>query len=170
MRNISKPNEIELVDQNVTLKSSEKPPEDQSSYKAALISENTDVNHATASTFLLHKLLYDERKLQCNTFTDDDTISQQNTTSSTTTKFNNSVRMTMMFKLPTKKDGCSEEDAPLTAVKKMNLMIKALTNKLPCRVGKWGITKSTIPTDDKGLYNSFPENIDIVESYVFNFN
>lgn len=170
MQNISKIDDIELVDQNVTLKSSEKPPENQSSYKAALITETAEVNRATASPFLLHKLLHDERKSHYDTFTDDATISQQNTTASTTTTFSNSVRMTMMFKLPTKKEGCSEDDAPITAIKKMNLMLKALTNKLPCRVGKWGINKSNIPTDDKGLYTSFPENIDIVESYVFNFN
>ena len=78
--------------------------------------------------------------------------------------------MTMMFKLPTKKEGCSDEDAPITTIKKMNSMIKSLTNKLPCRVGKWSITNKNLPTGEQGLYTSFPENIDLVESYVFNFN
>ena len=43
----------------------------------------------------------------------------------------------MMFKLPSKKEGCSDGDAPLIAIEKMNEMLKVLSNKLPCRVGPW---------------------------------
>ena len=49
-------------------------------------------------------------------------------------------------------------------------MIKALTNKLPCKVGKWSITPSSPPPRDRDLYKSLPDDIDVVESYVFNFN
>ena len=49
--------------------------------------------------------------------------------------------MKMMFKLPSKKEGCSDADAPHIAIKKMNEMLKVLSNKLPCCVGPWLQTK-----------------------------
>ena len=77
--------------------------------------------------------------------------------------------MTMMFKLPNKKEGCSDEDAPKIAIRKMNLMLKTLTNKLPCRVGPWKFNKATV-LKEKDLFKILPEDIDFVESYVFDYN
>ena len=87
------------------------------------------------STFLLQKETYEGTDVTY----DDDTVSRHNV--ATESEFENSVRMTMMFKLPSNKEGCSDADAPLMAIQKMNEMLKVLSNKLPCRVGPWLNTK-----------------------------
>ena len=52
----------------------------------------------------------------------------------------------------------------------MNEMLKALTNKRPCRVGSWKPKdKSTQPRTSK-LLTVLHEDVDFVESYVFDFN
>ena len=66
---------------------------------------------------------------------DDDTVEETNISQEIASY--DSVRMTMMFKIPGKKEGYDDDDAPLLAIKKMNEMLKALTNKLPCFVGPW---------------------------------
>ena len=152
---------FELEDPNETVKSSEKPPEP--TYKSKLI-DGIDIHPLHMSTFLLHKMLYEEKSSQ----SDDDTVDHDN--SKSTHKFNNSIRMTMMFKLPTKKEGCSDDNAPKIAIQKMNTMLRTLSNKLPCRVGPWTLIRPTSSVKDQDLYKTLPEDIDFVESYVFDYN
>ena len=42
-----------------------------------------------------------------------------------------------MFQLPNRKDGCDDNDALLVSIQKINKMIKALSNKLPCCLGSY---------------------------------
>ena len=154
---------FEKNDQNTTLKSSEKPPDStQQSFKE-VVNETahlsmSDFTHKT--TFMLQKELYESKN--------DEIIPEIPNGPS---EFSNSVRMTMMFKLPSVKEGCVEEEAATVAVKKINEMLKVLSNKLPCRVGPWNITnlKNGTPklTD---LLTELPVDIDFVESYIFDFN
>lgn len=135
--------ETSTKEQTCTLMSSEKPPEENvplshAALQPDAISPQTFkevvvgnialpmCNTSHKSTFQLQKELYEDN-------TEEDTI----VVPSFTTEYSNSVRMTMMFKLPTLKEGCVEEEAASFAIKKMNEMLKALTNKLPCRVGPW---------------------------------
>jgi hypothetical protein len=116
------------------------------------------------STFLLQKRIHDSSNpIHAN---DDDTVEHANSNF----EFYNSVRMSMMFKLPTKKAGCSEEEAPILAIRKMNEMLKSLTNKLPCRVGPWIMNQSKSSLKEKDLLKILPENIDFAESYVYDYN
>ena len=91
------------------------------------ILQTDSAQNSSKSTFILQKENYERSD-------DTSTISQNNFSNP---KFCNSIRMTMMFKVPSKKDGCSDKDAPIAAIQKMNEMLKALSNKLPCRVGPW---------------------------------
>ena len=154
---------------NETVKTSEKPPEPPPTYKEVLI-ENGDEfasDPSKMSTFLLQKRIHDSVSNITNV-NDDDTVEHENFSSNS--EFKNSIRMSMMFKVPTKKAGCSEEDAPMVAIKKMNEMIKSLTNKLPCRVGPWIMNQFKISLKEKDLLKILPENIDFVESYVYDYN
>ena len=45
--------------------------------------------------------------------------------------------MRMMIKILSKKQDISDDDAPFEAIKNINEMIKALTNKLPVKIGPW---------------------------------
>ena len=157
-----------MEDPNETAKPSEKPPE-QSTFKSVLIDtiDKPMFDSSKLSTFLLHKLVYDRQHGQDANLSDDSTVGHENSSSH---DFSNSVRMTMMFKLPIKQEECSDNDAPITAIKKMNLMIKTLTNKLPCRVGPWIMNKGASALTEKDLYKVLPEDIDFVESYVFDYN
>ena len=113
------------------------------------------------STFLLHKELYEQG-------VDLSKVAQSNPSHPI---FKNSIRMTMMFKIPSKEEGCSEKDAPIVAIQKMNEMLKSLSNKLPCRVGPWldnTLTNGSI--QDSDLINTLPEDIDFVEAYVYEYN
>ena len=157
-----------MEDQNETLKSAEKPPDHHDTpYKSALLSESKVLNPQTASTFLIHKAFTND-DLSIN-LSDDDTVSHENAKKSTTS-FTNSIRMTMMYKLPSKKEGCSDEDAPKFAINKMNLMIKVLTNKLDCRVGPWTLNQAHSSVTDADLHKFLPDDVDLVESYVFGYN
>ena len=49
-------------------------------------------------------------------------------------------------------------------------MIKSLTNKLPCRVGPWIKINPKISLKEKDLFKTLPENIDLVESYIYDYN
>ena len=117
------------------------------------------------STFLIQKEIYDAVELD---FPDDDTIGDDNTTQDVSSY--KSLRMTMMFKLPGKEEGCDDDDAPLIAIQKMNDMIKALTNKLPCFVGPWKNNVTYGPLKKEDLMTVLPDDIDFVESYVFDYN
>ena len=153
------------VDQDATVKTSEKPPEDEATVKSVLI-ENIDtpmMDRLTKSTFLIQKELNETKNIP----DDDSTVENAN---STLSEFPNSVRTTMMYKLPPKTGDITEEDCPLLSIKKMNQMIKALTNKLACRLGPWKLkdTKTQLKASD--LITELPEDIDFAETYVYDFN
>ena len=50
-------------------------------------------------------------------------------------EFMNFIWMAMMFKMPSKKEESTDEDAPFVVIRKMNQMLKTLSNTLPYRVG-----------------------------------
>ena len=112
-------------------------PQPTADYKKAL-STNIDIplplviDPTLRSTFLLQKEL-------CDNPTDPmdiaDDITVEEGSRERNEKYPNNIRMTMMFKVPTKEEGCTDNDAPFAAIKKINEMLKPLTNKLPCRVG-----------------------------------
>ena len=142
------------------------PPTDPTTYADALKTsiDTPFTDHALRSTFLIQKEIYDTSPADIN---DDDTIVEDNTTTQDVSTYQ-SVRMTMMFKIPGKKEGCDDDDAPLIAIQKMNEMVKALTNKLPCFVGPWKNSNLQYGDIKKAdLLTVLPENIDFVESYVF---
>ena len=139
-KNISKPSTI--TSRQLQQASKNKPPNDptlksnvngafllEPSYKETLIADS--MSDRSKSTFLLQKETYEGTDVTH----DDDTVSRDNV--ATESEFENSVRMTMMFKLPSNKEGCSDAEAPHMAIQKMNEMLKVLSNKLPCRVGPW---------------------------------
>ena len=51
--------------------------------------------------------------------------------------FPHSIRTTLMYKLPEKREVLDDEHPSIMGIHKMNDMLKALSNKLPCRVGPW---------------------------------
>ena len=79
--------------------------------------------------------------------------------------------MTMMFKIPSKQDGCDDDDVPLVAILKINEILKLLTNKLSCQVGPWNTSNLayTYPKEEE-LLSILPEDIDFMELYVFGYN
>ena len=87
---------FEMEDANETVTSSEKPFESNSTYKAALLV--APVHRMLLSTCLLHKYLLDDKNTQSITLSDDETVEHENPISPL--KFQSSIRMTMMFKLP----------------------------------------------------------------------
>ena len=128
----------ETIDQDSTLKTSEKPPEENmrekmsGTFKSVLESTiNTPMtDRLPRSTFLIQKELCETKSLP----DDDSTVANDNCAVS---EYPNNIRTTMMYKLPSKSGDISEEDAPFLSIQKMNQMIKALTNKLPCKIGPW---------------------------------
>ena len=48
--------------------------------------------------------------------------------------------MRMMVKIPSKKEVISDDDAPLEAIRKIKEMLKALTNRIPVKIGPWQFT------------------------------
>ena len=166
----------EKIDQDETLKNSEKPPEDHTpnakplhnmngTFKFVLENSiNTPMtDNLSRSTFLIQKELCEPKLLQ----DDDSTVGQNNFT---VTEYPNNIRTTMMYKLPPKSGDITEEDAPIFSIKKMNQMIKALTNKLPCKLGPWKMKDSTTRLKVDDLLTELPENVDFVETYVYDFN
>ena len=94
----------------------------------------------------------------------DDTVKLKN---KTRTEFPRSVCMTMMFKVPSIKYGIDDDDAPLEATSKMDEMLKALINKLPCQVSPWDSSNKicgNLTVDN--LFTTLPEDVDFVESYI----
>ena len=52
----------------------------------------------------------------------------------------------------------------------MNQMIKALTNKLACRLGPWKMKDAKTMLKATDLLTELPEDIDFAETYVYDFN
>ena len=157
------------VNQDDTLKNSEKPPEINSdvatTYKSTLLDTiNTPMTDPTRqSTFLIQKRICEPKIMSC----DDSTAKHDNFTIK---DFPDSVRTTMMYKLPEKKDVLEEEHPSIITIHKMNEMLKALTNKTSCRVGPWKPKDKTTKLRTSDLLTELPEDVDFVESYVFDFN
>jgi len=144
-------------------------PQDKYPYKTAVNTSPTSqtIKPPLRTTFILQKEICDKSKESID-ISDDVTI---NGSSDRNVLFPNNVRMTMMFKIPDKQEGCTEKDAPLVAIKKINEMLSALTNKLPCRVGPWTFNSlsSKVPADSD-LLKLLPKDVDFVESYVYDYN
>ena len=45
-----------------------------------------------------------------------------------------------MVKIPSKKQGISDKDAPLADIRKINEMMTVLTDKIPVNIGPWQFT------------------------------
>ena len=179
---------------NATLPANEKPPEQDSSadkktvdnsssqkqqsdtnpkpsFKTVLMetSDKEITDGTNLSTFLLHKSIYDSGQLkqhEADDFPDDKTSCANNSPI-----LHNRIRMRMMIKIPSKKQGISDDDAPFEAIKKINEMLKALTNKLPVKVGPWKYnSQSKIKPMKSEFYTCLPEDVDIVEAYVFDYS
>ena len=150
---------------NTTLASSEKPPEPTPSFLSALTQnlEKKMDDPVHLSTFTIQKQLSEKGT------EDDSSVGTQPSSGNAT--FTNSVRMTMMFRTPRAEEGGSDDDAPIVAIQKMNEMIKALTNKLPCKIGPW--LTSNMPSGricERDLLSELPEDLDVVEARVYDFN
>ena len=75
--------------------------------------------------------------------------------------------MSLMVKVPGTDKGIDKEEAPIEAIRKINLMIKSLINKIPSvKLGPWLHTENK---KDKYLLE-LPEDVDIVEKYFHDFN
>ena len=168
-------------EQEETVKSSEKPPERSSklqplklnmqqtankTYKSVLSDtiEVEMIDPRKKSTFLIQKDLCEKEFFLDD---DDSTVGNDN---SATSEFPNSVRLTMMYKLPTKTGDYCEEDAPIISIQIMNQMIKALTNKVHCRVGPWKLQGRKTTLQKKDLLKELPEEVNFVESYVYDYS
>ena len=53
---------------------------------------------------------------------------------------------------------------------KNDMILKTLTNKLSCRVGPWILNQPLSSIKEKALLKTLPEDIDFVESCVFDYN
>ena len=120
-------------------------------------------DHLSQSTFLIQKELCETKSLP----DDDSTVANDNCAVS---ECPNNIRTTMMYKLPSKSGDISEEDAPFLSIQKMNQMIKALTNKLPCKIGPWKLKDNKTNLKITDLLTELPEDIDFVETYIYDFN
>ena len=68
----------------------------------------------------------------------------------------------MMVKIPSKKEGISDNGAPLETIRKINNMLKALTNKIPVNIGPWQFTaKLSIKPTASELFSCLPEYVDV---------
>ena len=77
------------------------------------------------------------------------------------------VCLSIMVSIPGTNKGIDEDEAPLEAVRKMKTMLTSLNNKIPSvKVGPWIGSESK---KDK-LLSKLPEDIDLVERYVSDFN
>ena len=108
-------------DSNETVKSAEKPPEN-TPYKSALMEEDVPMIAPTKlSTFLLQKKIHDDFHKPESMDNDEDTVTHENSTS--VNEFSHSTRMTMMFRLPTKKTDVLRKMRHLLQLEKMNLSL-----------------------------------------------
>ena len=116
---------------------------------------------AQRSIFLIQKDNFDAAS---SSIADDNTVEKN---SKPFTDYTNSIQMTMLFRLPSEKYGCDDNDALIVAIQKMNEMIKALTNKLPCRVGPWNSRSLVGNSKLDDLLTILPEDVDFIESHIF---
>ena len=70
------------------------------------------IDPAHRSTFIIQKELYDNLNTDTSGIADDNIVCCENSL------FPNPVRTTMIFKLPSKKEGFHDEEASLLAIKK----------------------------------------------------
>ena len=97
-----------MVEPNETVKASEKSPELSATYKSMVLSDTNQ----NVSTFILQKHPHENQNDRSTILSDDDTVDHENL------KFHTSIRMIMVLKLPSKKDDCSDDDAPKITIKK----------------------------------------------------
>ena len=96
---------------------------------------------------------------QNNTTFDDDTVIPKHNKS----KYSN-IRVSVMCAIPSK--DVEEEEAPFEGIRKMNRMIRSLTNKIPSvKLGLWNPALGSTNTFLKKL----PEDVDVVEKHAYNF-
>ena len=78
-------------------------------------------------------------------------------------------RLSMMFSIPALDKGIDKDEAPLEAIRQVNHMLHSLVNKVPSvRFGPWsGILKKV---NSGKLRTKIPEDLDIAEKYLFDFN
>ena len=56
-------------------------------------------------------------------------------------------------------------------IRKINEMLKALTNKIPVKIGPWQFTaKSSIKPTASELFLCLPEDVDVGETYVYDYS
>ena len=75
--------------------------------------------------------------------------------------FSYSVCANLMHKLLEKKEVLYGEHPSIIRIHKMNDMLKALSNKLPCRVGPWKLKKNS-QLWNSDLIKVLPEDVDSV--------
>ena len=75
------------------------------------------------------------------------------------------IWVSVMCAVPSK--DVDEDEAPLEGIRKMNLMIKSLINKIPLvKLGLWNPAAVS-----KNIFlKELPEDVDVVEKYAFDFN
>ena len=77
----------------------------------------------------------------------------------------------MMIKFSSKKQGISDDNTSIEAIKKINEMIKAFTNNLPVKIGpRQYSSKSKIKPISSEFYTCLPEDVNIVEAYIFYYS
>ena len=98
------------------------------------------VEKPVSTSFHLLKKLHDKGITRTNNsvdFADDETVCQ-----GTEAIEHHRVRMTMMFVIPSKEEGVDDDEAPTEAIKKINLLLKTVINKIPnIRIGPWLVDK-----------------------------
>ena len=120
---------------------------------------DTVTENPPTNTFHLLKCFYNKGLENISDFSDDIIVGNTSTLCS--------QRLSMMFLVPGTEKGIDEEEAPNEAIRRMNEMIRSLINKyLSVKFGPW-IGKYT---KNNPLLIEFPEDVDIVERYIFDFN
>ena len=72
-----------------------------------------------------------------------------------------------MFSTPGLEKGIDEEEAPLEAICQINAMIKNMTNKIPLlKTIAWNAD----PTKKDTFLIELPDNLDIAEKQIYDFN
>ena len=124
------------------------------------------VEKPVSTSFLLLKKLHDKgitRVNNCVDFADDETVCQ----GAESIDYHR-IRMTMMFVIPSQEDGVDEDEAQMEAIKRINLLLKTTINKIPSiRIGPWLVDKNL---NKASLLKKLPDDIDIVERYIYDYN
>ena len=112
-------------------------------------------NPIRQSTFLIQKRICEIKIISCdNSTAEHDNFQHKD--------YPNLVRTTMMYKLPGQKDVLDEENPSIIGIKKMNEMLKALTNKVFCRVGPWKPKDNRTKLRKIDLLTELPQDVDFV--------